>query len=107
VDVELVGDLEGLRPMVGAAVYRIAQESITNAVRHARDATRVDVRVIGEPDCVLVTVIDDGEPGAASPPGYGLTGMSERAALLGGRLEAGPNAGRGWVVTATLPRNGA
>lgn len=107
VAVELNGDLEGLQPMVGAAVYRIAQESITNAVRHARHATRIDVRVTGERDCVRLTVLDDGEPSAPSPPGYGLAGMTERAALLGGALEAGPRSGRGWLVTATLPRNGA
>jgi signal transduction histidine kinase len=106
VDVELAGDLEGLQPLVGAAVYRIAQESITNAVRHARHATRIDVRVTGERDVVRVIVRDDGEPAAASAPGYGLAGMSERATLLGGTLEAGPSAGRGWLVTATLPRAG-
>ena len=105
VDVELTGDLEGIRPMVAAAVYRIAQESITNAVRHARHATRIDVRVIGEQDSVLVVVLDDGEPSSPSSPGYGVAGMTERAALLGGTLEAGPNAGGGWLVTATLPRN--
>jgi signal transduction histidine kinase len=107
VDVELVGDLEDLRPMVAAAVYRIAQESITNAVRHARRATRVDARVIGEDESVLVVVLDDGEPTTASAPGYGVAGMTERAALLGGTLEAGPSPGGGWLVTATLPRNGA
>ena len=105
VDVELKGDLEGLRPMVAAAVYRIAQESITNAVRHARRATRVDVRVIGEDESVLVVVLDDGEPAAAAAPGYGVAGMTERAALLGGTLEAGPSSGGGWLVTAPLPRN--
>ena len=52
VDVELSGDLDGLRPSVDAAIYRLAQESITNAVRHARHATRVQVAVRGEPDCV-------------------------------------------------------
>jgi signal transduction histidine kinase len=107
VDVQLTGDLEGIQPMIGAAAYRIAQESITNAVRHARHATRIDVRVIGEHDSVLVVVLDDGEPGAVSPLGYGLAGMTERATLLGGTLEAGPSAGGGWLVTATLPRNGA
>ena len=107
VEVELKGDLESLRPMVAAAVYRIAQESITNAVRHARHATRIDVRVIGEQDSVLVVVLDDGEPAAASAPGYGVAGMTERAALLGGTLEAGPSTGGGWLVSATLPRNGA
>jgi signal transduction histidine kinase len=109
VDVELAGDLEGLRPLVGAAIYRIAQESITNAVRHARHATRVDVRVTGDDDCVRLSVRDDGDAGpsgAGSSSGYGLVGMAERAALLGGTLEAGPSAGSGWTVTAVLPRNG-
>jgi signal transduction histidine kinase len=107
VDVELSGDLDGLRPMVGAAIYRIAQESITNAVRHARDATLIAVRVSGEHDCVRLVVRDDGGATAGASPGYGLAGMTERAALLGGTLEAGPSSGRGWTVTAVLPRNGA
>ena len=107
VDVELSGDLDGLRPMVGAAIYRIAQESITNAVRHARHATRIAVRVSGEDDCVRLVVRDDGEATADASAGYGLAGMTERAALLGGTLEAGPSSGRGWTVTAVLPRTGA
>ena len=52
-------------------------------------------------------VSDDGEGGPVRPAGssgYGLTGMIERADLLGGTVEAGPNPGRGWTVTATLPR---
>jgi signal transduction histidine kinase len=105
IDVQLAGDLDDLRPLVGAAIYRIAQESITNAVRHARHATRIDVRVTGDRDCVRLTVRDDGEAGG--PPdraGYGLVGMTERAALLGGRLDASPNPGSGWTVTAVLPR---
>jgi signal transduction histidine kinase len=107
VDVELAGDLDGLRPMVGAAIYRIAQESITNAVRHARHATLIAVRVSGEDGCVRLVVRDDGEATAAASAGYGLAGMTERAALLGGTLEAGPSSGRGWTVTAVLPRTGA
>jgi signal transduction histidine kinase len=110
VDVELSGDLEGLQPILGAAVYRIAQESITNAVKHARHATRIEVRVSGDRDCVRLTVRDDGDPapsGTDPAAGYGLAGMSERAALLGGTLEAGPGAGSGWTVTAVLPRSGA
>lgn len=107
VDVELSGDLDGLQPMVGAAVYRIAQESITNAVRHARHATRIAVRVTGEDDRVRLVVRDDGEATEGASAGYGLAGMTERAALLGGTLEAGPGSGRGWTVTAVLPRTGA
>jgi signal transduction histidine kinase len=104
VDLELSGDLDDLGPSVGAALYRIAQESITNAVRHARAATRVDVRVAGDRDCVRLTIQDDGEAGSAGPVGYGLVGMTERAALLGGSFEAGPGADRGWTVQAVLPR---
>ncbi len=104
VDVQLAGDLDDLRPLVGAAIYRIAQESITNAIRHARDATRIDVRVTGDRDCVRLIVRDDGLTGPQHSSGYGLVGMTERAVLLGGTLEASPNAGSGWTVTAVLPR---
>jgi signal transduction histidine kinase len=106
VDVQLAGELDALRPLVGAAIYRIAQESITNAVKHARHASRVDVQVTGDREFVRLTVSDDGEsgPSGSDHAGYGLAGMAERAALLGGTLEAGPSPGRGWTVTAVLPR---
>ncbi len=106
--VEVSGDVDDLRPSIGAAVYRLAQESITNAVRHARHATRIDVRVVGDADSVRLTVVDDGDPTSAarSSWGYGIVGMKERAALLGGTLEAGPGPGRGWTVSAVLPRTG-
>lgn len=107
VAVELSGDLHGLRPSVDAALYRMAQESITNAVRHGRHASRVLVSVHGETDCVRLIVVDDGDPGTFDPrssSGYGLIGMAERAKLLGGTLEAGPNRNRGWTVLAVLPR---
>ena len=108
VDVQVSGDLSDLRPSVGAAVYRLAQESVTNAVRHARHATRVEVRVVGDADAVRLTVNDDGDPISASRStwGYGIVGMKERAALLGGTLEAGHGPGRGWAVSAVLPRSG-
>ena len=102
------GELEGLRAPVDAACYRVAQESITNAVQHARDATRIEVRVhAGESDIGL-TVIDDGAPSTtpSDRQGYGLLGMRERAALLGGTFEAGPQREGGWRVTAVLPRTG-
>lgn len=107
VEVELAGDLDNLRPAVDAAAYRLAQEAITNALRHARNATRVKVRVSGDPDCVRLSVSDDGEPVPARTgpaPGYGLLGMAERAKLLGGLVTAGPGVPRGWIVEAVLPR---
>jgi len=106
VEVHFSGDLDDLRPSVGAAIYRIAQESITNAVRHARHATCIDVLVDADAEWVRLTIRDDGEqvagvPGTAS---YGVVGMRERATLLGGSLEAGPGPDRGWAVDALLPR---
>jgi signal transduction histidine kinase len=106
VEVELVGDFTGLRPAVDAALFRIAQESITNAMRHAKRAHRVRVRVSAEAELVRLIVSDDGEAQARSDSGFGLIGMRERATLLGGRLEAGPGSHGGWQVEATLPRNG-
>ena len=108
VDVELSGDLDDLRPSVEAAIYRIAQESITNAVRHARHATRLNVWVTGDNDSVHLTVSDDGDASSSgrSSSGYGLVGMTERAILLGGTLEAGPT-DNGWTVDAVLPKAGA
>jgi signal transduction histidine kinase len=65
----------------------------------------VDVQVVGDDDCVRMTVRDDGEGSAGrGPDGYGIVGMTERATLLGGALSAGPGAGRGWTVDVVLPR---
>jgi signal transduction histidine kinase len=105
IEVDLVGDLAHLPSPVGAAIYRLAQEAITNARRHARHATRIEVRVAADDTAVRLSVRDDGDTSAASgTPGYGLIGMIERAGLLGGTCEAGPNGDRGWTVTAVLPR---
>jgi signal transduction histidine kinase len=106
VEVHMSGDLDDLSASVGAATYRIAQESITNAMRHARHATRIVVLVAAEPDYVHLTVRDDGDPVSAARAldGYGVVGMTERATLLGGTLEVGPGRERGWVVNAVLPR---
>ena len=107
VAVERTGDLERLRPTVDAALYRLAQESITNARRHARHATRIRVLIRGDVDLVHLTVVDDGDASAFDPrtaSGFGLVGMAERAKLLGGTFEAGPNRSRGWTVDVALPR---
>ena len=106
IDVALSGDLDDLRPSVDATVYRIAQESITNALRHARHATRIDVSVDGNDESVHLIIADDGDTlvSGRNPTGYGLVGMSERATLLGGTFRAGPNPGGGWTVNVVLPK---
>lgn len=85
---------------VELAAYRIVQEALTNATRHAA-ASRVVVRV-SFGDEVAVEVTDDGEGGAAAP-GSGIRGMQDRAAGLGGSASAGPLPGGGFRVSARLP----
>ncbi len=107
INVELVGDLEHLSPALERAVFRLAQESVTNALKHARNATRVELRVAGDAGDVRLTARDDGElQSAQRGGGFGLLGMAERAALLQGTFEAGPQPGGGWRVEAVLPRKG-
>lgn len=105
VEVSLDGSLARLAGPVDAALYRLAQESLTNALRHARGASRVGIDVCQEGDAVRLRVSDDGqtEPGPAPQRGFGLLGMAERAHLLGGSLSAGPGPAGGWVVEAVLP----
>ena len=105
VEVSVDGSLPQLARPVDAALYRLAQESLTNAVRHARGATRVRIDVRPEGRFVRLLVTDDGrlEPRRVPAPGFGLLGMSERAQFLGGTLSAGPRPEGGWVVEAVLP----
>jgi signal transduction histidine kinase len=109
VDVQLSGDFDELSPAVEVALYRIAQESVTNALRHARHATRITVDVVDEREQVRLTVRDDGDGSTSdqTSSGYGLVGMTERTTLLGGTLRAGPGPGRGWTVDAVFPTGGA
>ena len=106
VEVALTGEIETVPPAVAAAVYRLAQESVTNARRHAKHATRVQVSIDVDGERVRLEVTDDGDTVGSSAPGYGITGMTERAALLGGTLEAGRAPGGGWTVIAELPKAG-
>ena len=105
IGVSLTGAVTGLPGPVDAAVYRIAQEALTNAVRHARSATHVGIEVCRVGDHVRLRVTDNGltHSGSGVQPGFGLTGMAERAQLLGGSLSAGPAPHGGWVVEAVLP----
>jgi signal transduction histidine kinase len=105
VDVELPDDLNQLPPQVDTAVYRLAQEAVTNALRHARNASRVEIRVVEGAGRLRLRVTDDGQIDPARPAGrgFGLLGMTERAQLLGGTLRAGPAPEGGWTVDAELP----
>jgi signal transduction histidine kinase len=109
VDVHTDGDLASVPEGVSLAAYRIVQEALTNVVRHALPA-RAELRITVRDDVVLLAIVDDGAPGARTPPpgdrGHGMIGMRERAALYGGALEAGPLPGGGWRVAARLPFEG-
>jgi signal transduction histidine kinase len=105
VDVSIDDGLTGLSPALQVALYRVAQESVTNAQRHAQQATWVKVRLTSNATDVRMTVHDDGLVATSpSPGGFGLIGMAERVTLLGGTFAAGPKAERGWRVNVTLPR---
>jgi signal transduction histidine kinase len=97
-------------PGAGVCAYRIIQEALSNAGRHAAGAP-VTVSVHRDADTVTLQVINGpGIPGSRANghrPGHGLAGMQERAGLLGGSLSAGPEPGGGFAVTAVLPLSGS
>ena len=102
VRLNLHGDLQGA---TGTAAYRIVQEALTNALRHA-PASRVDVTVQVRPSEIKV---EDGDNGPGAPGGagrgYGLIGIAERVESLGGELRTGADStGAGFRVSARLPR---
>ena len=105
VEVTMDGNLKGLGSTLEAALFRVAQESVTNARTHARAATKVVVTVMGESANVVLTIQDNGRNTPSTGiPGFGLIGMAERVRLLGGELSAGPYLDHGWLVQAILPR---
>jgi signal transduction histidine kinase len=93
-----------LDPGVELAAYRIVQEGLTNARRHAPGAA-VDVEVHYTDDALQLRVRDNGPgpPPTAPLPGHGLLGMRERATAVGGHVHTGPAAGGGFLITALLP----
>ncbi|MFI5912233.1 histidine kinase [Dactylosporangium sp. NPDC051541] len=107
VAVDITGDVDDLPAPIGTTLFRLAQESVTNARRHARNATRILVSVEADAAEVRLRVTDDGDPATTRPSaasGFGLIGMTERAGLVGGTCTAGPGPVQGWTVTAVLPR---
>jgi signal transduction histidine kinase len=102
---DVLGPPRDLSPGVDVTLYRLAQEALTNALKHARGA-RAHVVLRYEDEAVALSVRDDGRSAPAGPgqgQGHGLIGMRERVALYGGSLAAGPREGSGWAVDAVLP----
>ncbi len=99
-----VGTPRAVSPMVGLTAYRVVQEALTNARKHAGRVARVDVRVRYLPDELEVEIADDGHGSGAGEhgAGAGLMGMRERVAALGGVLEVGPRSRGGWLVRARV-----
>jgi len=110
VELEVSGERRPLPAAVDLTAFRIVQESLTNVLRHAR-AGSATVRVRYGPKALQLEVDDDGvgaaPTAAAGGGGHGLAVMAERAAAVGGRLQAGPGAARGFRVDAWLPLDGA
>jgi signal transduction histidine kinase len=107
VEIALPDPLPVVDPQVELAVVRIAQEGVTNALRHA-GARRAVVRVADEAGDLVLAVDDDGRSGKApalTASGHGLRGMAERAAACGGRLDITRSELGGWSVRATMPRH--
>lgn len=105
IELRLPEPLPHLEPQVELAAVRIAQEALTNAMRHAA-ARRAVVTLCCDADGVVVDIDDDGTSGAPSDrrrDGTGLVGMQERAAACGGRLSIGTSPLGGWRIRAWLP----
>jgi signal transduction histidine kinase len=108
VDLHVEGGVDALPAVVGTTAYRVVQESLTNALRHA-GATRARVTVRATGAGLAVEIVDDGRganPAPAGGDGQGLRGMAERVALLGGHVEFGDADGGGFRVYAHLPLPG-
>jgi len=100
----LRGQAVAFDPAVELAAYRIVQEALTNARRHAPGAA-VDVELHYAEDRLRLRIRDNGPGPPSRPPtgGHGLLGMRERAVAVGGELRTGAAAGGGFLVTASLP----
>ncbi|WP_241971380.1 sensor histidine kinase [Microcella alkaliphila] len=105
-----IGEPTPLSPVVDTTLYRVAQEAVTNALKHAGASARVDLRLRFTPEAVELDVADTGvgARAAAVQPrggsgGLGQQGMRERVAAVGGTLEAGPRSRGGYLVRARVP----
>lgn len=98
-----ITDAADLPPASAHALARLVQEGVTNAMRHAPDATSISVGITHTPAAVVVEIVNDGVAESRGIPGFGLRGLTERVAHVHGSIEYGPG-GRGrWMLRATLP----
>jgi signal transduction histidine kinase len=120
VDLAVEGEARPVPTEVDLAAFRIAQEALTNVVRHAGGGARATVRLVYAPAELVVQVDDDGNgvesasgrrstdsdrpDGRSGRSGRGIAGMRERVHALGGTFAAGPRPGRGFRVRARFPR---
>jgi signal transduction histidine kinase len=102
VDVRTEGTPVELAPGLDISAYRIVQEALTNALKHAGEA-RASVVVTYGAASLEIEVADDGQGGSGNGGGHGLTGLRERVAVFGGTLETGGREGGGFLVRARLP----
>jgi signal transduction histidine kinase len=103
VELRVEGEPEPLPAGVDLTAYRLVQEGLTNAIKHAR-AEHAEVVVRYGEGHVELTVTDDGDgAGEGGSGGHGLVGMRERVSVYGGELEAGPRTGGGFRLRARLP----
>jgi signal transduction histidine kinase len=102
VELHVEGELHDLPAGLDLSAYRIVQEALTNAIKHA-DASLAEVHVRRTAEGVELEVVDDGTGPSGNGRGQGLIGMRARASLLGGEVEAGPRPGGGFRVKAKLP----
>ena len=102
VEVDWRGSREPLPADIDLSAFRIIQEAVTNVVRHA-GTSQCRVLIDQQDGQLLIEVTDSGRGGSVAGTGYGITGMRERAALLGGDFSAGPRPGGGFRVAARLP----
>ncbi|WP_203416662.1 sensor histidine kinase [Jiangella ureilytica] len=105
VELDVTGAPRPLRPGPSLAVYRVIQEALTNALKHAGPAARARVALVFAADRLTARVSDDGRGAAAVDDGLGqgLAGMRERMTMYGGTVTAGPATGGGWRVDLDLP----
>lgn len=97
-------DMPRVDGVLASTLYRLTQESITNAARHGREVTQLEVSISDVGNDVLLSIENDGAVVASGhTPGFGLLGMRERVTLLGGQFEAGPVQAGGWRVRARIP----